>query len=312
MKSYLFVLILIVSSLFTINFLEITPLSAQSTEERSSATGSAITGIVKKETELPKQLFDISFDIEDVLILSVNDLIFKVSLESFGTEPTSIEMTFIIQDENKKQVYFEQDSIVVETESIFIKTFPDLDLDFGKYTVYLRTLYNEDVEDVFLKEFEIRSKIGRSERQLFDIKFELIRKTIEKTEDLDTRVTFENFGSEPTPVNMLFTFLDSNDNEVYSEEDNLIIETEKVLIKEFNYLNLEKGDYTLVLTTLYNVDVEDEFRKKFTITGERDYKWLNLLSFVLNFLFLFVILFLFRRSSFVRKEKKEKKTTEDL
>ena len=126
-----------------------------------------------------------------------------------------------------------------------------------------------------MKEFEIRSKIGRSERQLFDIKFELIRKTVEKTEDLDTRVTFENFGSEPTPVNMIFTFLDSDDKEVYSEEDNLIVETEKVLIKEFNYLNLEKGDYTLVLTTLYNVDIEDEFRKKFTITGERDYKWLN-------------------------------------
>ena len=114
MKSYLFILILIVSSLFTINFLETTILAAQSTEEKILVTGSAITGIVKKETEPPKQLFDISFDIEDILILSVNDLMLKVSLESFGTEPTPVEMIFIIQDENKKQVYFGRDSIIVE------------------------------------------------------------------------------------------------------------------------------------------------------------------------------------------------------
>ena len=78
------------------------------------------------------------------------------------------------------QVYLEKHSIDVETVSLFIKKFEGIDLDFGKYTIYLRTLYNEDVEDIFVKEFEIRSKISKSKRQLFDIKFELDRKKIEK------------------------------------------------------------------------------------------------------------------------------------
>ena len=305
MKSYLFILILIVSSLLTINFFEITTLTAQSTEEKTLITGSAITGVVKEE-EKPKQLFDISFEIDESLILDIRDLTSRVTFESFGSEPTPVEMTFVIQDEDKKQVYLEKESIVVETENIFTKKFENVKLDFGKYTLLLKTLYNEDVEDVFLKEFEIRSKISKSERQLFDIKFELDRKTVEKAEDLITRVTFESFGSEPTPVNMLFTFLDNDGKEVYSEEDNAIVETEKVLIKEFNYLNLPNGKYTLVLTTLYNVDVEDEFREKFTISGERNYKWLNWFSFALNFLFLFAIVFLLRRTYSVKRRKKKK------
>ena len=106
---------------------------------------------------------------------------------------------------------------------------------------------------------------------------------------------------------MLFTFLDDEGNEIYSVENSAIVETEKILTKKFTYLGFEKGDYTLVLTTLYNVDVEDEFRENFTITGKRNYEWLNWLSFALNFLFLFIIVFLFRRSSFVKKGKKRKK-----
>lgn len=263
----------------------------------------SLTGIIKEE-EKPKQLFDINFEIQDSLILNISDLTTMVTFENFGTETTMVEMTFVMQDEGKNQVYLEKHSIDVETVSLFIKKFEDIDLDFGKYTLFLRTLYNEDVEDIFVKEFEIRSKISKSEGQLFDIKFELDRKTIEKVEDLTARVNFESFGSEPTPVNMLFTFLDENGEEVYSEEDNAIVETEKILTKKFTYLGLVKGDYTLVLTTLYNVDVEDEFREKFTIRGERNYEWLNWLSFALNFLFLFVIVFLFRRSSFVKKGKR--------
>ena len=79
-----------------------------------------------------------------------------VAFENFGTETTPVEMTFVIQDEDKNQVYLEKHSIDVETVSLFIKKFEGIDLDFGKYTLYLRTLYNEDVEDIFLKEFEIR------------------------------------------------------------------------------------------------------------------------------------------------------------
>ena len=265
-----------------------------------------LTGVVKGG-ESPKQLFDISFEVQDSLVLNISDLIAMVTFESLGSEPTPVEMTFIIQDEDKNQVYLEKQSIVVENVGLFIKKFEDIDLYFGKYKIYLRTLYNEDVEDVFLKEFEIRSKIGKSKFQLFDIKFELDRKVIEKAEDLIARVTFESFGSEPTPVNVLFTFLDENGKEVYSEEDNAIVETEKVLTKEFSYLVLGEGDYTLVLTTLYNVDVEDEFREKFTIKGERNYEWLTWLSFALNFLFLFTILFLLRRSYPVNERRKKNK-----
>lgn len=263
-----------------------------------------LTGVIKEKTGLPKHLFDIKFNVENPLVSSAKNLILKVSFENFGTKSTPIKMTFIIQDENKKQVYLSQNSIVVETESIFLKTFQNSDFGPGKYTVYLRTLYNGNVEDIFSKKFEISNNISKSKNQLFDITFNLDKKIVEKIGDLTARVSFESFGTEPTPVNMVFTFLDANGKKVYSEENNTIVETEKVLTKKFSYLNLEKGNYTLVLTTNYNTNVKDEFREKFTITGAKSYEWVNWVSFALNFLFLFAVVFLFRRSSFVKKMKK--------
>jgi len=44
---------------------------------------------------------------------------------------------------------------------------------------------------------------------------------------------------------------------------------EEVLRKSFEGLNLAEGKYILVLHTLYNVDVEDEFRQEFEISGRR-------------------------------------------
>lgn len=265
-----------------------------------------LTGVIKEEQK-PNQLFDITFGIDNSQILNISDLTARVGFESFGKVSTKVNMTFIILDENKKEVFIKKESAVVETEKVFTEEFKNVNFGFGKYTLYLKTLYNGNVEDTFFKKFTIRSKISNSKDQLFDIKFELDKKIIEKSENLVGRVSFESFGSVPTPINLRFTFLDNTGRKVYSEENTAIVETEKVLAKKFSYLNLEKGDYILVLTTLYNGNVEDEFREKFTITGIKNYAWLNWLSFSLNFLFLFTILFLFRRSSFVKKISKKRK-----
>src|SRR3989339_95236 len=136
-------------------------------------SGNSITGILKEE-ERPNQLFDIIFEIDDSLILNINELVTRVTFESFGTEPTPVNLTYIIVDEMGKTLHVEKDYITVETEKVFTKKFEGLDLDYGKYAIYLKTLYNVDVEDDFVKRFEIRSKISKSLGQLFDIKLVLL------------------------------------------------------------------------------------------------------------------------------------------
>src|SRR3989339_543129 len=114
----------------------------------SEVSGNSITGVLKEE-ERPNQLFDITFEIDDSLILNINELVTRVTFESFGTVPTPVNLTYIIVDEMGKTLHVEKDYLTVETEKIFTKKFEGLDLDYGKYAIYLKTLYNVDVEDDF-------------------------------------------------------------------------------------------------------------------------------------------------------------------
>ena len=102
--------------------------------------------------------------------------------------------------------------------------------------------------------------------QLFDIGLELEDNSISNFKKLVAIVTFESFGTEPTPVNLLFTILNETGGEVHSEDDYIVVETEEVLRKSFEGVDLPRGKYTFILTTLYNVDVVDEFRQEFEIT----------------------------------------------
>lgn len=265
-----------------------------------------ITGVVRPQGKSVKQLFDISFELDSSIVLDIKDLVARVTFESFGTEPTEVGLTFIILDEIGSQVYSEKDSLVVETEKIFTKEFENLDLEIGKYTIILNTLYNEDVEDGFWKEFEIRSRVGKSPNQLFDIRFELEDSLIKTNEKLVSRVIFESFGTEPTGVDMEFIFLDGKGEEVYSEKDFIIVETEKVLTKEFEGFRFEEGEYTFVLKTLYNVDVEDEFRRKFEVKEEVSYRFRFFVSALLN-MFLMGSIWLLLRKQEMREGKHGRK-----
>lgn len=264
-----------------------------------------ITGVVKPEQRSVKQLFDISFELDNSIVLDIKDLVARVTFESFGTEPTPVYITSIILDEIGNQLYLEQDSLVVETEAVFTKKFENLNLEIGKYVILLNTLYNEDVEDGFWKEFEIRSKVGKSPGQLFDIKLELEDSLIKNTENLVARVIFESFGTEPTPVDMEFIFLDESGEEVYSERAYTIVETEKVLTKEFEGSRFEEGEYTFVLKTLYNVDVEDEFRRKFEVKEVVKYRLGLWISGIINVLLIgFIFLMLRKQEKVVKKTRK--------
>ncbi len=117
-------------------------------------------GAEEDEEGLPKQLFDINLEIDDSIISSIRELVARVIFTSFGTEPTPVDLTFSILNETGEEVYRDEGhsvDVVVETETVFNKTFRDAsDLPFGKYTLVLMTLYNVDVKDEFRAEFEIK------------------------------------------------------------------------------------------------------------------------------------------------------------
>jgi len=102
--------------------------------------------------------------------------------------------------------------------------------------------------------------------QLFDITFDLDSAVVEKPDKISARVSFNNFGLVPTLVDLTYTIIDSSGTEVYSEKGSVTVETEQLLTKSFETSALEAGGYTLVLKTVYNTNVTDEFRQAFEIT----------------------------------------------
>ena len=112
------------------------------------------------ESGLPGQLFDISLEIDEATISNIQELVARVIFTSFGAQPTPIDLTFVILDEARSEVYRDEGSdvdVVVETEAVFNKSFENApDLPLGNYTLVVTTLYNTDVKDEFRADFEIK------------------------------------------------------------------------------------------------------------------------------------------------------------
>lgn len=106
----------------------------------------------------PVHLFDIKLEMDKAKIRENNDVVARVLFTNFGTVPTHVSMTFTIVNEQKKITHQETDSITVETESVFRKTLKSLRLKPGKYTLVLKTIYGNTVEDEFSQQFEIVRK----------------------------------------------------------------------------------------------------------------------------------------------------------
>ncbi len=107
--------------------------------------------------KLPAQLFDIKLELEDNKISDSNELTAWVSFESFGTEPTPADLTYIILDESGNEVYSEIGDVVVYTEEFVIKKFDNSNLGFGKYILGLSIEYANITEE-FKQDFEIKER----------------------------------------------------------------------------------------------------------------------------------------------------------
>ncbi|MDD4136058.1 MAG: fibronectin type III domain-containing protein, partial [Candidatus Shapirobacteria bacterium] len=101
--------------------------------------------------------------------------------------------------------------------------------------------------------------------RLFDIALIVDKTQINNVSELTARVTFVSFGREDTPVEMTFTIVDEKGKEYYRSVDNTTVQTEGVFNKTFEGLRLDKGKYKLVLNTLYNTNIRDEFEQDFEV-----------------------------------------------
>jgi len=106
--------------------------------------------------------------------------------------------------------------------------------------------------------------------QLFDIKLILLKKLLNINDSVDVSISFDNFGSVETAVNLTYKILNSN-GDIYIGHDATKVQTQKILTKSFENLNLPEGDYTFLLITTYNKNVKDEFKQTFSVVEEKGF-----------------------------------------
>lgn len=110
---------------------------------------------------------------------------------------------------------------------------------------------------------------GADPEQLFDTRFLINEPVVSSIRDLIGTVTFESFGTVPTPVDMEFAILDISGAMIWTSSGSTIVETEQVVTQRFPDLgDLPEGKYAVRLRTLYNTDVEDFFEAPFEIRTE--------------------------------------------
>ena len=102
---------------------------------------------------------------------------------------------------------------------------------------------------------------------LFDIALTIGSALLNKSGDLVATTHFTSFGTVPTLVNLVYRIEDAGGKQVYTENGEVTVETEKTVTKEFKNLSLGNGKYTLVLATTYGDNVKDEFKQAFEVKG---------------------------------------------
>jgi len=160
-----------------------------------------------------------------------------------------------------------------------------------------------DCPDDYQKPREKRGCIPELPKQLFDIKLELAHYTVYAPEDLAAWVRLESFGTEPTPINLIYIILDKQENVVYTKENYLVVETEEFVVERFEDLDLDPGKYSLLLKTLYNIDIEDEFRQDFEVKSKLRI-WIYIITGFVIFGIVYGVVDLI---IFMRKRKRKKK-----
>lgn len=178
----------------------------------SSRESTLIVPNVPYSFDIPNQLFDITFTVSDFEVSSIDDLIGIVTFESFGSEPTPVNMTFVITSFDGIDVYTSSEVLTVETSRVYFKEFVDegLILEEGEYFFNLNTVYNVGIRDNFEQRFRIGSDASLFSNLFFYIIFLIIfvifsvvffYLRLKRTKRLDEEETPVNFNSEQQTSN---------------------------------------------------------------------------------------------------------------
>ncbi len=100
--------------------------------------------------------------------------------------------------------------------------------------------------------------------ELFDITFDLEESVLGESDKLVVWITLQNFGRRYVPARLIYSVTDNKGKEVYRSFEELRVYTDQSIIKRFDDLVLEQGDYTLKMSVEY-AGIVEEFSDNFSV-----------------------------------------------
>jgi hypothetical protein len=103
------------------------------------------------EQEIPTnvtyyELFDIEVRVTEQTIYSPTDLAATVQLTNFGEGTSHVRLFYSIQNATGTEFHTAIDEKIIETNEIISKTFPNLNIPEGYYTIYTTIYYGDNQE----------------------------------------------------------------------------------------------------------------------------------------------------------------------
>jgi len=111
---------------------------------------------------------------------------------------------------------------------------------------------------------EVCEEVCEVPDELFDITFDLEQNSLSKSDKLVIWVTLQNFGKRYVPARMIYTVTDETGVEVYKKFEEIRVYTDESIIKQFDDMVLEEGDYVLSMSVEY-AGIVEEFSDDFSI-----------------------------------------------
>jgi len=118
---------------------------------------------------------------------------------------------------------------------------------------------------MYIKTYDENTFIQADYKELFDIEVELPNGKIYESSDLIAYIKFFNFGEGPSHINIEYAVLDDSGKEYYRGIDDKVVYTEDSIIKNFNFLKLPSGNYTITSEIFYGKNQTAFSEKNFRI-----------------------------------------------
>ncbi|MCK4650163.1 hypothetical protein KAT36_02930 [Candidatus Pacearchaeota archaeon] len=194
--------------------------------------------------------YNVTLDTPSVLETIINNRNRYIIANNFSQN--SINLIFI----GSGKTLFNQK---IETSDSIIFKIEDLNLQF---TLHFANKTHAQVE---LKLFRQEIPPDVDYFELFDIQVRLAQYEIYSPTDLTAMIEFTNFGEGPSHIRLIYSIINIAGKEFYTGIDEKIVETDQVMIKNFDTLDIPNGQYIIRTTIYYGDNQEATSEESFTL-----------------------------------------------